>query len=122
MAWLTLLLIAITATAGCDIQAIDYAVGDIKLVEKKQVVVGEQPAIKLVIENTGKQEVSDIVVTIKAKKEQLDLEEVKVRLDLLKAGERVERIAIFRHIVSHRDYELLTYAVAFTADEPKEPK
>lgn len=106
-----------TALMGCDIQAIDYAVGDVRLVEKMPLIVADKPAIKLVIENKGDGDASDIVVFIKAKKEQVDLEELKVGVEFLKSGARAEKTAIFRHIGTHDEYDLLTYAVTFTPVE-----
>ena len=102
----TVLLIA------CEISSIDYAVGEIELAAKTPTMVDDRPAIRLVIKNTGTTVKTDVVITVKAKKNQEDISTITIKLNSIKADEQVERYAVFGNLRAHDDYDFVTYAVS----------
>lgn len=109
-----MLLVFAFSLTSCEIRTIDYATGDVKLISKTKTTVSGKPAIRLVIRNTGEKDLFDIIVTVKAKRRQIDLEIETLVLESLQANESVARVVVFRHLEGHDDYDLLTYAVSCT--------
>jgi len=109
-----LLLVATLFFLRCDISAVDYAVGDVKILRRQQTTVDGQPAIELLLENIGQQDALNVVVTIKAKMGQRDVDITIVKLDKIEVREAVLRTGVFKRIASHEAYDLLTFAVAFS--------
>jgi len=109
----TLLVVAVFLMRGCGIGAVDYAVGNVRLSQKQKTSVDNLPAVLLTVENAGQAAADDIVVTVKAKQAQKDIDTAVVRIESLPAGSSVTRTAILRRLKSHADYELLTYAVSY---------
>ena len=99
---------------SCKIVSVDYAVGPVQLTNKTKSTVAGKPAISLVIKNEGEQQVWNVLVTVKAKRKQTDISVQTIKLDRLDALESVERTVIFENLNAHDDYDLLTYAVAFS--------
>ena len=99
---------------SCKIASVDYALGQVNLTNKTKSTIAGKPAISLVIKNEGEQQVWNVLVTVKAKKKQTDISVQTIKLDRLDALESVERTVIFENLNAHNDYDLLTYAVAFS--------
>ncbi len=99
---------------SCKIASVDYAVGQVQLTNKTKSTVAGKPAISLIIKNEGEQQVWNVLVTVKAKRKQTDISVQTIKLDRLDALESVERTVIFENLNAHDDYDLLTYAVAFS--------
>ncbi len=55
-----------------------------------------------------------MLVTVKAKRKQTDISVQTIKLNRLDSLETVERTLIFENLNTHDDYDLLTYAVAFS--------
>ena len=99
---------------SCKIGSVDYAIGQVKLTNKTKSMIAGKPAISLVIKNEGEEQVWNVLVTVKAKRKQTDISVQTVELDRLGSLETVERTVIFENLNAHDDYDLLTYAVAFS--------
>ena len=99
---------------SCKIASVDYALGQVNLTNKTKSTIAGKPAISLVIKNEGEQQVWNVLVTVKAKRKQTDISVQTIKLDRLDALESVERTVIFENLKGHDDYDLLTYAVAFS--------
>lgn len=100
---------------GCKIASVDYAVGQVKLVNKIKTTVDGKPAVSLIIRNEGEEDVATVIITVKAKRKQVDLSVQTVVLDRLHAHEVAKRTVIFSNLNSHEDYDLITYAVNFSS-------
>ena len=99
---------------SCKIASVDYAVGQVNLTNKTKSTIAGKPAISLLIKNEGEQQVWNVLVTIKAKRKQTDISVQTIELDRLDSLETVERTVVFENLNAHDDYDLLTYAVAFS--------
>ena len=99
---------------SCKIASVDYAFGQVKLTNKTKSTIAGKPAISLLIKNEGEQKVWNVLVTVKAKRKQTDISVQTIELDRLDSLETVERTVIFENLNAHDDYDLLTYAVAFS--------
>ena len=102
------------ALTTCKFSAVDYAVGDVQLASKTKVTIDGNPGVQLTIVNSGDETVTNVLVTIKAKRGQRDLEIQTIALSELRAGAETVATAVFRTLTSHSDYDMLTYAVAFS--------
>jgi hypothetical protein len=99
---------------SCKIASVDYAVGQVNLTNKTKSTIAGKPAISLLIKNEGEEQVWNVLVTVKAKRKQTDISVQTIKLDRLDSLESVERTVIFENLNAHDDYDLLTYAVAFS--------
>ena len=99
---------------SCKITSVDYAIGQVKLTNKTKNTIAGKPAISLAIKNEGEEQVWNVLVTVKAKRKQTDISVQTIELDRLDSLETVERTVIFENLNAHDDYDLLTYAVAFS--------
>ena len=99
---------------SCKIASVDYAVAQVNLTNKTKSTIAGKPAISLLIKNEGEEQVWNVLVTIKAKRKQTDISVQTIELDRLDALETVERTVVFENLNAHGDYDLLTYAVAFS--------
>lgn len=99
---------------SCKIASVDYALGQVNLTNKTKSMIAGKPAISLLIKNGGKEQVWNVLVTVKAKREQTDISVQTIKLDRLDSLETIERTVIFENLNGHDDYDLLTYAVAFS--------
>ena len=102
---------------SCKIASVDYAVGRVNLTNKTKSTIAGKPAISLLIKNEGEQQVWNVLVTVKAKRKQIDISVQTIKLDRLDSLETVERTVVFENLNGHDDYDLLTYAVAFSDSE-----
>ncbi len=112
--FMKLSLFILLVMVGCKIASVDYAVGQVNLTNKTKSTIAGKPAISLLIKNEGEQQVWNVLVTVKAKRKQTDISVQTIKLDRLDALESVERTVIFENLNAHDDYDLLTYAVAFS--------
>ena len=99
---------------SCKIASVDYALGQVNLINKTKSTIAGKPAISLLIKNEGEEQVWNVLVTVKAKRKQTDISVQTIKLDRLGSLETVERTVIFENLNAHDDYDLLTYAVAFS--------
>jgi len=111
---LKLSLFLLLVMIGCKIASVDYAVGQVKLTEKTKRTIDGKPVISLLIKNKGEEQVWNVLVTIKAKRKQTDISVQTIKLDRLDSLETVERTVVFENLNAHDDYDLLTYALAFS--------
>ncbi len=102
------------AVISCKITSVDYALGQVNLTNKTKSTIAGKPAISFVIKNQGEEQVWNVLVTVKAKRKQTDISVQTIKLDRLDSLETVERTVIFENLNAHDDYDLLTYAVAFS--------
>ncbi len=102
------------ALTTCKFGSVDYAVGDVQLTSKVKTEVAGRPAVRLHIENSGDEAVTNIRITVKAKRKQRDLEVQILALDRLSGATTITRTVVFSRLTTHSDYDLLTYAVAFS--------
>ena len=107
-------LFLLLAMISCKIASVDYAVGQVNLSNKTKSTIAGKPAISLLIRNEGEEKVWNVLVTVKAKRKQTDISIQTIRLDRLDSLETVERTVVFENLNGHDDYDLLTYAVAFS--------
>ncbi len=112
--FIKLSLFILLVMVSCKIASVDYAIGQVKLTNKTKNTIGGKPAISLVIKNEGEEQVWNVLVTVKAKRKQTDISVQTIELDRLGSLETVERTVIFEDLNAHDDYDLLTYAVAFS--------
>lgn len=108
-------LILFCIQVNCKIRSVDYAVDQVTLSDKAKTTINGQPAINLVITNVGEGDVWDVVVTVKAKRQQIDISTQEIKLGALKANESITGTVIFSNLGGHEDYDLLTYAVKFSS-------
>ena len=99
---------------SCKIASVDYALGQVNLTNKTKSTIAGKPAISLLIKNEGEKQVWNVLVTVKAKRKQTDISVQTIKLNRLDSLETVERTVIFENLNAHDDYDLLTYAVAFS--------
>ena len=102
------------AVISCKITSVDYTLGQVNLTNKTKSTIAGKPAISFVIKNQGEEQVWNVLVTVKAKRKQTDISVQTIELDRLDSLETVERTIIFENLNAHDDYDLLTYAVAFS--------
>ncbi len=112
--FMKLSLFILLVMVSCKIASVDYAVGQVNLTNKTKSTIAGKPAISLVIKNEGEQQVWNVLVTVKAKRKQTDISVQTIELDRLDSLETVERTVVFENLNAHDDYDLLTYAVAFS--------
>ncbi len=112
--FMKLSLFILLVMVSCKIASVDYAVGQVNLTNKTKSTIAGKPAISLLIKNEGEQQVWNVLVTVKAKRKQTDISVQTIKLDRLDSLETVERTVIFENLNGHDDYDLLTYAVAFS--------
>lgn len=110
----TLLLALACALTACNITAVDYAVREVKITDKVKTKVLDKPALRLTVQNTGESPVFDVRVTVKAKRNQMDLSVQWATVERLEVDEEAQRVVMFEELASHQDYDLLTYAVVFS--------
>lgn len=116
------LLVILAATlmlVSCEnygITSVDYSSGQVRLTNKTktQSIIDDKPAINLTIKNEGETLVWDILITVKAKRKTVDIDIQTIELDRLDSLETVERMVVFENLTTHADYDLLTYAIAFS--------
>lgn len=99
----------------CDISAVDYAAGDVKIIRRQPTTVGGKPAIELLLKNTGQKDAQNVVITIKAKLGQRDVDTATLSLEKIQVNETVPGTGIFSRIKSHDEYDFLTFAVSFSS-------
>jgi len=112
--FMKLSLFILLVMVSCKIASVDYAVGQVNLTNKTKSTIAGKPAISLLIKNEGEEQVWNVLVTVKAKRKQTDISVQTIRLDRLDSLETVERTVVFENLNAHDDYDLLTYAVAFS--------
>ncbi len=110
----TLFLAIAFSITGCEISSVDYAIGDVKLISKAKTIVGGKPAIRLTIINTSVIDAFNVTVTVKAKRNQMDIEIKTAIIEKLKPDEIVKRVVVLNNLSKHDDYDFLTYAVNFS--------
>lgn len=111
LALLTLLLL------GCEITAVNYAVGDVEILDRTKTEVEQKPAVRVSLTNSGQDTVFDIELTVKAKRNQKDVDVVAQRFSRMTAGDTVSTTLVFDHLAGHQQYDFLTYAVNFSRQE-----
>ena len=99
----------------CKITSVDYAQGNVRIISKVKTTINEMPALHLALRNEGEEAVFDVVVTVKAKKDQIDLDVVRAIVDKIDARETVNISIVFQKLGGHSDYDFLTYAIDFMA-------
>ncbi len=99
---------------NCRIASVDYALGQVRLVNKTKNTIDGRPAISMKIRNEGEEQVWNVLITVKAKRKQTDISVQTIKLDILDSFETVAGTVVFENLTEHSDYDLLTYAVAFS--------
>lgn len=107
-------LLPLLLTLSCDISAVNYAVDDVAIVDKTKVVVDQHPAVKITLRNGTDGVVYDVKVTVKAKKNQRDLDRSIMTLRRMSADKIERSTLIFEHLKDHEAYDFLTFAVSFS--------
>ena len=114
------LLVILAATLiliSCEnygITSVDYSSGQVRLTNKTKSIIDDKPAISLTINNESETLVWDILITVKAKRKNVDISIQTIELNRLDSLETVERTIIFENLNTHDDYDLLTYAITFS--------
>ena len=107
------LLIFLLLITTCKINSINYALDEVRIINKVKTTFDKQPAIQLTLKNEGQAEVFDILVTAKAKKKQEDIDQAQARIAEIGPDQSISLRLIFSEITSHEDYDFLTYAVNY---------
>jgi|GEM_PF-2287258 len=101
-------------TLTCDITAVNYAVDKVEIVDRTKVVVDQHPAVEIALRNATGDVVYNVKVTVKAKKNQRDLDLSSMTIRRMSIDKVERSVLVFEHLQDHADYDFLTFAVSFS--------
>lgn len=107
------LFILLLLLLGCKVSAINYAQGDIRITGTTKVVVAGRPAIEVSLTNVTEIARRNILVTVKAKRNQNDLDVAQTTIPIMEPGATVEVLLTFENLAGHAAYDFLTFAVTW---------
>ncbi len=107
------LFILLLLLQGCKVSAINYAQGDIRITSTTKVVIGDRPAVEVRLTNAAEIPRRNILVTVKAKRNQNDLDVAQTTIPIMEPGATVEVLLTFENLTGHSAYDFLTYAVTW---------
>ena len=107
------LFILLLLLQGCKVSAINYAQGDIRITSTTKVVVDNRPAVEVGLTNAAEIPRRNILVTVKAKRNQKDLDVAQTTIPIMEPGATVEVLLTFENLTGHAAYDFLTYAVTW---------